>query len=88
MLVFHLIDPGERELPAAGDTRLFDPESGDELNVNIADVRAAYRDAVTEALEEWDRGLRPHGIDYVVVGTETPLSRALRAYLRKRERLG
>ena len=80
--------PGERELPAAGDTRLFDPETGDELNVNIADVRAAYRDAVKDALEEWDRGLRPHGIDYVVVGTETPLSRALRFYLRKREHLG
>ena len=88
VLVFHLIDPGERELPAAGDTRLFDPETGDELNVNIADVRAAYRDAVKDALEEWDRGLRPHGIDYVVVGTETPLSRALRFYLRKREHLG
>ena len=88
VLVFHLIDPGERELPAAGDTRLYDPETEEELNVNIADVRAAYREAVKDALDEWDRGLRPHGIDYVVVGTETPLSRALRFYLRKREHLG
>ena len=68
--------------------RLFDPETGDKLNVNIADVRVAYREAVNDALEEWDRGLRSHGIDYVVVGTETPLSRALRFYLRKREHLG
>jgi len=88
VLVFHLIDPGERELPAAGDTRLYDPETEEELNVNIADVRAAYRESVKDALDEWDRGLRPHGIDYVVVGTETPLSRALRFYLRKREHLG
>ena len=88
MLVFHLIDPGERELPAAGDARFFDPETDDELTVNVADVRLAYRRAVRDALGEWDRGLRPHGIDYVVVGTETPLSRALRHYLRKRERLG
>ena len=70
VLVFHLIDPGERELPAAGDTRLYDPETEEELNVNIADVRAAYREAVKDALDEWDRGLRPHGIDYVVVGTD------------------
>ena len=56
--------------------------------MNVADVRTAYRDAVKDALNEWDRGLRPHGIDYVVVGTETPLSRALRIYLRKREQLG
>ena len=88
VLVFHLIDPGERELPAAGDARFFDPETDDELTVNVADVRSAYRKAVRDALGEWDRGLRPHGIDYVVVGTETPLSRALRHYLRKRERLG
>ena len=51
-------------------------------------MRVAYREAVKDALDEWDRGLRPHGIDYVVVGTETPLSRALRFYLRKREHLG
>ena len=88
VLVFHLIDPGERELPAAGDARFYDPETAEELNVNVADVRSAYRDAVKDALAEWDRGLRPHGIDYVVVGTETPLSRALRFYLRKREHLG
>ena len=88
VLVFHLIDPGERELPAAGDARFYDPETDEELRVNVADVRSAYRDAVRDALAEWDRGLRPHGIDYVVVGTETPLSRALRFYLRKREHLG
>ncbi len=88
VLVFHLLDPGERELPAAGDARFFDPETRQEMDVNVADVRSAYRDAVRDALSEWDRGLRPHGIDYVVVGTETPLSRALRFYLRKREHLG
>lgn len=88
VLVLHLIDPGERELPHTGNTRFFDPETGDELSVSVADVRAAYRGAVADALSEWERSLKPHGIDYVVVDTDTPLSRALRAYLRKRERLG
>jgi uncharacterized protein (DUF58 family) len=88
VLVIHILDPGERELPAAGDARFFDPETGQEMDVNVADVRSAYRDAVRDALGEWDRGLRPHGVDYVVVGTEEPLSRALRFYLRKREHLG
>ena len=88
VLVLHLIDPGERELPHTGDTRFFDPETGDELSVNVADVRAAYRGAVADALGEWERSLKPHGIDYVVVDTDAPLSRALRAYLHKRERLG
>ncbi len=88
VLVFHLLDPGERELPAASEARFFDPESGEELTVSVADLRADYREAVVEALDEWARELRPQGIDYHVVDTDRPLSTALRAYLRKRERLG
>ncbi len=88
VLVFHLVDPGERELPAASEARFFDPETGDELTVSVADIRRDYRDAVGAALAEWERTLRPHGIDYEVIDTAQPLSAALRAYLRKRERLG
>ncbi len=88
VLVFHIIDPGERELPAASEVRFFDPESGRELLVSVADVRNEYREAVDEALQEWRRELKPQGIDYEVVGTDRPLGIALRAYLRKRERLG
>jgi uncharacterized protein (DUF58 family) len=88
VLVFHLIDPGERELPAAAEALFFDPETDQELQVTVADVRKEYRDALSGALDEWERSTRPHGIDYVVLDTDRPLSRALRAYLRKRERLG
>jgi len=88
VLVFHLIDPGERELPAAAEARFFDPETADELLVSVPDIRSEYRAAVADALAEWERELRPQGIDYIVAGTDQPLSRALRAYLRKRERLG
>ena len=88
VLVFHLIDPGERELPAAADARFYDPETDDELLINAADLRSEYRDAVRSALLEWQRGLVPHGIDYLVTPTDRPLSLALRGYLRKRERLG
>jgi len=88
VLVFHLIDPGERELPPASEARFFDPETDEELLVSVADIRSEYREAVNEALAEWLRKLRPHGIDYHVIDTDKPLSLALRAYLRKRERLG
>jgi len=88
VLVFHLIDPGERELPAASEARFFDPETGQELTVSVADIRREYRDAVSAALAEWERSLRPQGIEYEVVDTDRPLSLALRSYLRKRERLG
>jgi uncharacterized protein (DUF58 family) len=88
VLVFHLLDPGERELPTAADARFYDPETGEELQVSVADMREEYRAAVEEAISEWERALRPHGIDYHVVDTSEPLARALRAYLHKRERLG
>ncbi|MCI0434658.1 MAG: DUF58 domain-containing protein [Gemmatimonadetes bacterium] len=88
VLVFHLLDPGERELPGVGDARFVDPESGDELPITVADLRSEYRDAVARALREWRDALVPHGIDYVVVETDQPMALGLRAYLRKRERLG
>ena len=88
VLVFHLLDPGERELPPVSEARFFDPETNDELLVSIPDIRIEYRAAVADALEEWRDNLRPHGIDYHVLETDQPLSNALRTYLRKRERLG
>jgi uncharacterized protein (DUF58 family) len=88
VLVFHVIDPGERELPAASEARFFDPETDEELMVSVADIRSEYREAVKGALADWHRDLRPHGIDYEVVDTDKALSLALRAYLRKREKLG
>jgi uncharacterized protein (DUF58 family) len=88
VLVFHVLDPGERELPSASEARFFDPETDEELMVSVADIRSEYREAVRGALADWHRDLRPHGIDYEVVDTDRPLSLALRAYLRKREKLG
>ena len=88
VLLFHLIDPGERELPPTPDARFYDPETDEELQVAVADVRDEYRAAVADALREWERAVKPHGIDYVVLDTDQPLSRPLRAYLRKREKLG
>jgi uncharacterized protein (DUF58 family) len=88
VLVFHLLDPGERELPAVRDARFVDPETGEEVPVSVATLRDEYRAAVERALAEWRTSLAPHGIDHVLVETGAPLVHALRAYLRKRERLG
>lgn len=87
ILVFHLLDPGERDLPATPEARFRDPETGAESLVNVADVRIEYRTAVNEAIREWRHALGPSGIDYHVVGTDEPLTLALRAALGKRERL-
>src|SRR5690606_2438019 len=88
VLVFHILDPGELELPGDRDARFVDPETGEELPVSVAHLRNEYREAVERAIEEWRRALVPLGIDYTLLETDQPLVHALRTYLRKRERLG
>lgn len=87
VLVFHVMDPGERELPAMPDAHFYDPESEEELPVRLSDVRAEYRQAVAEVLAEWQRELGRHEVDYFTLSTEEPFTMALRAYLRKRHQL-
>jgi uncharacterized protein (DUF58 family) len=88
VLVFHLLDPGEKSLPAVADARFVEPETGEEMAVRVADIRREYEEAVRHALDEWRRQLQPHGIDHVLVETDQPLGLSLRAYLHKRSRLG
>ena len=88
VIVFHVMDPGERDLPASSEAKFVDPETGKESVVNVADLRAEYRTAVEDAVAEWRRAFGPFGIDYHLVGTDEPLATALRAALVKRERLG
>ena len=87
VLVFHLVDPGERDLPTTGETRFVDPETGESLQVSVADMRRQYRDAVEEAVAEWSTTLTSRRIAYSTIDTDEPLSRALRFYLWKRQRL-
>jgi uncharacterized protein (DUF58 family) len=88
VLVFHLMDPGERELPPAGDAVFFDPESGEELRASSAALRAEYAAAVDAAVRRWRRACRGMGADYHLFPTDAPLGPALGRFLEKRARLG
>jgi uncharacterized protein (DUF58 family) len=88
VLVFHIMDPGELELPALGDARFVDPETDEEIPASAAELRGDYGAAVRGAVREWREALVPQGIDYTLVPTDRPLTHALRAYLHKREALG
>lgn len=88
VLVFHLLDPGERELAGTGEVRFRDPETGEELRVDVTEVRDEYRGAVDRAVEGWRRELRALGAEYELVDTSAPMVTSLRAFLEKRRRLG
>lgn len=87
VLVFHILDPGELELPGAGSAIFVDPESGDSVEASSAELRAQYREAVTSALEKWRRACGVQNIDYYPIGTDQPLAVCLGEYLHARSRL-
>ncbi len=88
LLVFHILDPGELELPAAGDAIYVDPESGDEITVRSAELRSEYREAVAAAIDGWRRTCGAQAIDYHPITTDQPLALCLGEYLYTRARLG
>ncbi|HXY32200.1 MAG TPA: DUF58 domain-containing protein [Gemmatimonadaceae bacterium] len=85
--VLHVMDPAERELPAAGDAVFVDPESGVEVTAAVADVRAAYRQTVDEALREWHSSLTAAGATYETISTDAPFGVPLRRAFAVRQRL-
>lgn len=88
VLVFHLLDPGELDLPGIGDAIFVDPETGEEIAARSAELRSEYRDAVNSAVDEWRRSCRAHAIDYQMIPTDQPLALCLGEYLHTRARLG
>ena len=85
--VLHVLDPAERELPFASDAIFVDPESGSEVTATVADVRAAYRATVLEAIAEWRAALSAVGASYEVVMTNEPFGIPLRRAFAIRQRL-
>lgn len=88
VLVFHLMDPGERDLPQSGDAVFFDPEDETEIRTDSVGLRPEYRKAVEEAVRAWRQECRRMGADYHLFTTDTPLGTLLGEYLEKRARLG
>jgi uncharacterized protein (DUF58 family) len=87
ILVFHVLDPGELELPGTGDAVFVDPETQEEVAVRTAELRSEYRDAVRSALDEWRRICGAQAIDYYPIATDQPLALGLGEYLHTRSHL-
>jgi uncharacterized protein (DUF58 family) len=84
VIVFHLWDPWERDLPLEGHYRFHDLETGEELLTQAESVRDAYRSAVDEWRKALDVECRNRSVDRVELKTNEPLDRALLDYLVRR----
>jgi uncharacterized protein (DUF58 family) len=84
VILFHLIDPAERDLPG-NDAAIFeDLESGVRIPLQPRELRGKYKTLMEAHRKELQDRLTGAGVDYVPVETDKPLDRALYAYLDAR----
>jgi uncharacterized protein (DUF58 family) len=86
VIVFQVLDPYELTFPFRGSARFTDVESADTVTADPARVRDGYLGALNGLRHRYEKELRGHGIDYLLLDTSKPLDFALLAYLDARGR--
>jgi uncharacterized protein (DUF58 family) len=86
VIIWHIMDPWERDLSVDGHIRFRDLESGETLSTQAEGIRQAYRAAVDEWRQALEVECRKRAIDRVELTTDDPPDRALLDYLVKRAR--
>lgn len=86
ILVFHVLDPDELELPFDDLMMFRDIEGQEELLAEPWVFRKSYQRAMQQFLDEVRGQCGQRGIDYVLIKTDQPLADTLSHYLHARER--
>ncbi len=87
VIVFHVLDPAELDLPFGEEVTLEDVESGARTPLLPERARARYRERVQAHVAELARRLGDERIDYALLRTDAPLDQALHAFLALRQRM-
>jgi uncharacterized protein (DUF58 family) len=88
VIVFHVLDPYERNFAYSGEARFKDMETGKELLTDPWQIREDYLKNMDKFLDFMSRGCRDSHIDYHILDTSVPFDKALFGYLAKRSKLG
>jgi uncharacterized protein (DUF58 family) len=86
VIVFHLIDPDERNFPFRGSVVFRDLETGQRMEVIPEGIRREYREVFEEYLDAFRRGCAESRVDYVLADTSVPFEILLARFLTKRVR--
>lgn len=86
VIIFHIMDPYERDLAVEGNVRFRDMESGEALTTHAEGVREAYQAAVGKWRDELETECRKRAIDRIELTTAEPPDKALLAYLVRRSK--
>jgi uncharacterized protein (DUF58 family) len=87
VLVFHVLDPIERDLSIDGAIRFRDLETGQEVITQAHELRPGYAQAISQWQAELLKCCHGHNIDYTQLTTSDPLDRALTDYLATRSEM-
>ena len=86
LTVLHIMDPAERDLGVSAiEAEFKDPESGQKLAATVAEVREAYKTAVTETIDEWRGHLSGAAASHEIVLTDQPFGMPLRRAFANRQ---
>lgn len=87
VIVFHLLDPAELELPFTNVLWLEDMENKKRVLTHPEVIREKYKNVIKEFVEMYKLSCLRSDIDYCLMDTKTPLDFALGAYLARRKML-
>ncbi len=87
VVLFHILDPRERDFAFPQEAIFKDIETGEELTTLPWQIKKHFQKATREFSERIASECRQSRIDYHLIDTSEPFDRALYAYLAKRERL-
>jgi uncharacterized protein (DUF58 family) len=88
VIVFHILDPYERNFAYKSEARFKDMETGKELLTDPWQIRGEYMSRLGDYLGWMSKSCRDSHIDYHLLDTSVPFDRALFGYLAKRSKLG
>ena len=71
VIIFHIMDPWERDLSVDGQIRFRDLESGETLTTQAEGIREAYRKAVDDWRQALELECRKRAIDRIELTTKT-----------------
>ena len=85
VIVFHVLDPAELELPYRDITSFVDMETRQQVQVDPRTVRDAYQQAVEDFIGRYRRECSDRRIEYVLARTDLTYDRMLLNYLGRRK---
>jgi len=88
VILFHILDPRERNFNFGRDAIFRDMESNEEMMTQPYQIQRAYQEAMRDFTEMYKKECREQRIDYVLIDTGTPFDVALFEYLNKRKKIG